>query len=739
MNAMPPPDWWSSEGAAALAQGSGFTPFAIPPEVAPRNDLTDVLAAFLAATAWPGGQAHLAEAMPHAFGPPDVSALRITLANLGYRTRMDSTPPATLRPDELPVLLLPRRRPAELLFVDAAGTAMRYVAGSGAAVPAGRLATEGAPLLRLLRAPAARNPHARESWVRSVLDRFRPALPGLLLASLMLALLALAVPLFSMAVFDMLIGGRTTEPLPMLLAGLLLALLFEAQFRAARVRILARIGARIDSLMSTGVFDRLLGLPLAMTERANISAQVSRVRDFSTLREFFSGSLAMAALDVPFAVLLVGIIAVIGGPVALAPLFAALAFAALFVLGRRPMRRAVASLAVAAQERDQLATETLASMRLLRATGSIPVWARRHASLAAEAAMAGARVAMLGGTVAAVSQAIAGLAALTGIGLGVHAVLAGHMTGGALIAAMMLIWRVLGPLQMLFTIASRWEQVCASMRQADQLMALAPEREPGQVVRPAGHIRGDVALARVSLRYTAQSEPALLGVSVEVKAGQMVAVTGASGAGKTSLILTIMGLYKPSAGVVRIDGLDSRRFDPVELRRAIAYVPAVPQLVYGTIAQNLLLANPTATRAEMLHAAELTGLDRLVARLNEGFETRVKENGAATLPGSLLIRLSLTRALLRPARIVLLDEPANGLDDEGSAAVRRVIETLRHNTTLFVVTHRPSHIALADRVLRLHEGQLEELPRPQASAVTGPTAVPIRRAESQPMPKHAAR
>jgi ABC-type multidrug transport system fused ATPase/permease subunit len=148
----------------------------------------------------------------------------------------------------------------------------------------------------------------------------------------------------------------------------------------------------------------------------------------------------------------------------------------------------------------------------------------------------------------------------------------------------------------------------------------------------------------------------------------MVAVTGASGAGKTSLILTIMGLYKPSAGVVRIDGLDSRRFDPVELRRAIAYVPAVPQLVYGTIAQNLLLANPTATRAEMLHAAELTGLDRLVARLNEGFETRVKENGAATLPGSLLIRLSLTRALLRPARIVLLDEPANGLDDEGCAA-----------------------------------------------------------------------
>jgi ATP-binding cassette subfamily C protein/ATP-binding cassette subfamily C protein LapB len=111
----------------------------------------------------------------------------------------------------------------------------------------------------------------------------------------------------------------------------------------------------------------------------------------------------------------------------------------------------------------------------------------------------------------------------------------------------------------------------------------------------------------------------------------------------------------------------------------------------------------------------------MVGHLPDGFETRIRDNAAATLPGSLLTRLSLTRALLRPARIVLLDEPANGLDDAGSAAVLRVIETLRGNATLFVVTHRPSHVALADRVFRMADGELAELPRPAAA----PTTVPL--------------
>jgi ATP-binding cassette subfamily C protein/ATP-binding cassette subfamily C protein LapB len=717
---MAPPAWWIGGGEATALRRDGFAPIAIPEEILEHNDLTAMLGAILAATGWSGTSEHLAEALPHMAGAPDITGLRNTLANLGYRTRHDSAPGATLRPDELPVVLLPRRKPAVLLFIDAAGQARRYVAGQAQPDVIDRLDTGGAGLLRIMRAEPPRTRTAREGFTLTLLRRFRPALPALLLASLMLALLALAVPFFTQAMFDMLIAGRTAQPMPMLLSGLAAALAFEAMFRALRMRILARIGARIDSLMSCATLEQLLGLPLSLTERVGISAQVARVRDFSTVREFFTGSLAMAALDAPFALLLVLVLALVGGAVALAPLAAAVAFGLLFLLVRVRMRKGVAALAVAAQERDQITAEILAAMRLLRATGSTGVWASRHAAVSAEAVLASARITVLGTAVAAIGQAITGLAALAAIAIGVHAVLAGQMSAGALIATMMVIWRVLGPLQMVFTLLSRWEQVRTSMRQADQMMAIAPEREPGSRVRPAGTIRGDVVLSRVSLRYLPQAEPALLGVSLEVKAGQMIAVTGASGSGKTTLLLTIMGLHRPTAGTVRIDGFDIRRFDPVELRRAVAYAPAMPQLLYGTIAQNLLLANRAATRAELLAAARLTGLDRMVGRLPDGFETRVKDNAAATLPDSLLARLSLTRALLRPAPIVLLDEPASGLDDEGSAALLRAIDRLRGRATLFVVTHRPSHTAMADRVLRLQDGELSELPRRPP-----PAAVPI--------------
>lgn len=289
---------------------------------------------------------------------------------------------------------------------------------------------------------------------------------------------------------------------------------------------------------------------------------------------------------------------------------------------------------------------------------------------------------------------------------------------------MMVIWRVLGPIQMAFTILSRWEQVQTSMRQVDQMMALSPERDQRAPARPVGSIRGDIGVSRLSLRYQPQAEPALLGISVEIRAGQVLALVGPSGAGKTSLLLSVLGLHRASAGSVRIDGLDIRRFDPIELRRAIAYAPAVPQIIYGTVTQNLLLAAPGATEADIRAAAAITGLDRLVALLPNGFDTRLGDYSTGMVAASLVTRISLTRLLLRRSRIVLMDEPANGLDDDGSAAVEKVIATLRGEATILIVSHRPSHIALADRVLRFSEGQAEEQRR-AAPAGAGPTAVKL--------------
>jgi ATP-binding cassette subfamily C protein LapB len=593
-----------------------------------------------------------------------------------------------------------------VLVADEAGRPLAV--GHGGAAWQGRI-RRGERLLRL--AAEAPPPAARESWLRGLLLGFRPLPPALLGVSFLIALLALGVPQrcrCGSSAFSWRSPSR-------------------GAFRALRHGVLAGSGQRIEATVAHAVLDRLLSLPLGMTDRAGLSAQMNRLRDFGTVREFFSGSLALAVLDAPFARLLVGALAVIGGPVALAPLGVLVLFALLLLAMRGPIRRAVSAAAVAAQTRDQLAAEALGAMRLIGSVGAGPVWRARHAAAATEAAAAGARVALLASLTASLSQAIVGAAGLAAVALGVHAVPDGAIAAGGLIASMMIIWRVLGPVQMAFTILSRWEQVRASMRQVDQLMALPPEREPRAALVRTGVLRGDVAFSRLSLRNTRDAEPALLGISAEIRAGQAVALVGPSGAGKTSLLLSILGLHRPSAGSVRIDGFDIRRFDPAELRRAVAYAPTVPQVFYGTVAQNLLLAAPGATEAELRAAAAMTGLDALVATLPRGFDTRIGDNMCGTITASLVTRISLTRLLLRRSRIILMDEPANGLDDSGSAAIASVSRSLRGSATIVFVTHRPSHAALADRVFRLAEGQMEEVrqaPAPTAVRLI-PAAAPV--------------
>ena len=234
---------------------------------------------------------------------------------------------------------------------------------------------------------------------------------------------------------------------------------------------------------------------------------------------------------------------------------------------------------------------------------------------------------------------------------------------------------------------------------------------------------GDVVFHRVSLRYLATAEPVLAGVSFAVRHGEVVALAGGDGSGKSTLLKLVAGLYRPNAGVVRIGGHDLRSFDPVVLRRAVAYVPQAPQLLYGTVAQNLRLALPTATDPDLERACAAAHVLDAVRALPDGFATRIGDNGTGRLPRSLLVRICLARALLRNAPVLLLDEPVTGLDDAAAEAFAAVIAARRRHATILMTTHRPSHMRLADRVLRIEDGTVSEVP-PQGGVARLPVFQP---------------
>jgi ATP-binding cassette, subfamily C, bacterial LapB len=291
--------------------------------------------------------------------------------------------------------------------------------------------------------------------------------------------------------------------------------------------------------------------------------------------------------------------------------------------------------------------------------------------------------------------------------LGARAAMAGTMTIGALLTAMLLTWRALSPFQLFTVLLSRFEQMRRSFGDLDQLFRLPLERDPAL---PAPSIqrqfRGHIGFSGVSLRYRADQDPALLGVTFDVAPGQIVGISGPNGSGKSTLLKLVAGLCRPQAGGVMLDGMDIRQIDPKELRLAVAYLPQQSRLFHGTVAQNLRIVQPTATEADLHAALDAAGALQDVLDLPNGLETRIGDRRNLHLPPSLVQRLAIARTLVRQAPVLLLDEPASYLDRISDERLVETLRSLRGRTTVILVSHRPSHLAIADRVFQLSNGRL---------------------------------
>jgi thiol reductant ABC exporter CydD subunit len=227
---------------------------------------------------------------------------------------------------------------------------------------------------------------------------------------------------------------------------------------------------------------------------------------------------------------------------------------------------------------------------------------------------------------------------------------------------------------------------------------------PSQAKPPAIQIEG------LTIERPSNRRPALAGVSLTVDPGEHVLVVGASGSGKTTLFDALMAFLAPTAGRILVDGTDLRHWDVEAWRRLVAWVPQHPHLFSGTVADNIALGRPRATRTEIIEAATAAGAKRFIERLSSGFDTLLGEDGC-DLSGGERQRVALARAILRDAPIILLDEPTASLDDASAEVVKEAVARVMPGRTLLVSSHRPGWLDLVDRVVKLDSGKLVEVPQ----------------------------
>ena len=667
------------------------------------------LQVLLALLAWGGDGRHLAQALPHFNTVHDLNGLRAVLSRLNFVATAHEVHLSSLSVEKLPCLY--QREDGTTFIIlsvnHGQGTVMCFNGATGEEeeLPClGQLQT--VQLIKPLDLANQTRFVQSFGWVTHAASSFRRLFLSLFLINFGINMAAMAVPIFIMSVYGYAIPSKAPGSLGMFVVGIGLIIAADYGLRRLRTRILAYVGARFDTALSVEIFQRLLYMPYSMVQNASIGSQLARLRQFEKLREIFLGSFGTAVLDLPFVSVFIVAIALIGGWIAAIPAVLLVAYVILAITSIPVAKRQTMQSGDAKSTKQNIMMELFLMHREIRNVGGEAIWQQRFEQSAASYAALDFKAQHFSQKIQIVSQSLSMTAGLATLGAGTLLVMSGDLGVGGLIAIMALIWRVLSPLQNAFLSLSRIGKLMEAIRMVNNLMRMQTERTPGVVPSISRKFSGHIATKNLAFRHPQATEAAVKTANVTINPGEIVAITGPSGGGKSTFLKLLAGLYRPVAGAVAFDHLDIRQIDLGELRFEISYQPDHPVFFYGTVEQNNHLNDPKAEKARMLELMDWFNISRNHPNLPEGLDTRLKAETVHQMPDSLKQKLLLCRSFSKQATYYFLDEPANYLDFETDRKFMQHVGKLRGKSTVLFTTQRPSHMKEADRVIVFHEGQI---------------------------------
>ena len=525
-----------------------------------------------------------------------------------------------------------------------------------------------------------------------------------ILASMLINLFAIASPLFVMNVYDRVVPNQALESLWVLAIGVGVVYAFDFLLRSLRGRFIDVAGSRADIALSARIYERVLGLRLD-ARPASAGAFANNLREFDGIRDFFASLTLTAFVDVPFSLLFLLVVRWLGGPLVLIPL-AAIPILLLYGLYVQPkLRRAAEHGMRAASQKNAILVEALVEAETVRALGVEGRLQGQLENSVAQTAHWGAEARAWALSATNLATLLQQLVSVGVVVLGVYLIGDGLLSMGALIAAVILSGRAVGPLAQIAALLTRYYQASTALNTLNGVMQMPVERPDGKVfvTRPA--IQGSIEFDHVTFRYPGQELAALNDASFRIDPGERVAIIGRVGSGKTTINRLIAGLYQASEGAVRIDGVDMRQLDPGDLRHNIGYVSQDSQLMFGTIRDNLMLGIAHADDEQIVRAAQLTGVAGFVDRHPLGFDMPVGEHGSM-LSGGQRQAVGLARALVQDPPVLLLDEPTGSMDNSSEEHIKRELAGVIDGKTVVLITHRASLLELVERVIVVDAGSV---------------------------------
>ena len=545
----------------------------------------------------------------------------------------------------------------------------------------------------------------KRHWFWSVVRRFWANYSHVALAALILNLLALASPLFIMSVYDRVIPNGAIPSLVALSVGMGIAIFFDFIIRMVRSRIIDMTGKKVDVVLASDIFEHVLSVKLAQRP-SSVGILANQMRDFDSVKEFFTSGTVVSITDLVFAVLFIAVLFIIAGPLAWIPIVLLPLMIIIGVALQFPLERAMRRLNAKSAARHGVLVESLSGIEAVRATGAEGRMQNAWERSVAATARSGEDVHFWSSIALTAANSAQQLNYLAMVIIGVYLILDGQLSVGALVASTMLSGRVLAPIAGIASVITRATQTFVSLKALNRVMALERERPPERTYIARRIEGGSVAFENVTFRYPNGALNALENVSFRVSPGERIGIIGRIGSGKTTVGRLLAGFYEPQDGRVLVDNVDLRQYDPADLRTGVGFVLQDTDLFFGKLRDNIALGKPNATDEEILTAARLAGVEAFVAGHPLGYEMPVAEGGRS-LSGGQKQAIGLARALIRHPKILFLDEPTAHFDVRSEAEFLNRLKVLAaQDMTIVISTHRLSLLAFVERLLLFEQGKL---------------------------------
>lgn len=553
------------------------------------------------------------------------------------------------------------------------------------------------------RAPEVGNIKDRH-WFWGVVAENKHIYRDVMLAAFLVNIFALSMPLFTMNVYDRVLPNRAIETLWVFAAGIALIMLGDLVLKTMRAYFIDWASARIDVKLSANIMEKVMGIRLEQ-KPSSVGSFASNLRSFESIRDFITSATITTLIDIPFGLIFIGVIAWVSPYMTIPAIAGALLILIYSFTVQIKMHELSETMYRAGALRNSTLIESLVSLETVKGLGVEGKMQQKWESSANYLTEVSSKLKLLSSSINHGSAMILQLVNISIILLGVYLVTDGDLTMGGLIACTMLASRALAPVAQTAGLLTQYHTASTSLQSLDEIMDKDVERPKDAAFLSRPSFRGDIEFREVSFQYPDTEQDALTKVSFKIKAGEHVALLGRMGSGKSTINKLILGLYQPNSGAILIDGIDSRQIDPAELRRVVGYVQQDTHLFYGSLRDNLTIAAPHVSDAQVLEAAHAGGIDSFVNAHPKGFDMLVGERGD-TLSGGQRQGVGIARALIKQPSILLLDEPTSAMDHSGEDEVKRRLIENSSGKTVVLISHRSALYDLVERIIVIDSGRV---------------------------------